>query len=122
MRNFIKSDFGTSFKSTDSCFYRSLETLDTAFYECQASNGIDTIASTAIIKVKMGALDPSRRPAIPFNDDDYDEVGLLPETYSEPDFRGKVEFIDTAPFAGLLLDQNETCPRRPDFVMKKTNT
>jgi hypothetical protein len=74
--------------------FRWLETLDTAFYSCKASNGIDTIESMAIVKVKMGKMDPSRNRMFGrFNDDDdYDERGLLPESYGEPDFSGSVEF------------------------------
>ena len=76
---------------------RALETLDTAFYQCQASNEYDTIDSQAVIKVNLGKVDLDRRPQWGSNsddDDDYDESGLLPETYSEPDFpgMGRVEF------------------------------
>ena len=33
---------------------RALETLDTAFYSCVASNGADSVESTAIVKVNLG--------------------------------------------------------------------
>ena len=33
---------------------RALETLDTAFYSCVASNGADVVESTAIVKVNLG--------------------------------------------------------------------
>ena len=80
---------------------RSLETLDTAFYRCQASNEFETIESTAIVKVKMsGKVDLGRKRNNNGWSDDYDEddeVGLLPETYSEPEMFGgnggrRVEF------------------------------
>ena len=32
-----------------------LETLDTAFYRCEATNGVDTVESTAIIRVNLGS-------------------------------------------------------------------
>ncbi len=70
---------------------RALETLDTAFYQCVASNGRDTVESTAIVKVNLGKVDLSRRNNWGDLDDDYDdddEAGLLPETYSEPDLTG----------------------------------
>ncbi|XP_059082576.1 tyrosine-protein kinase transmembrane receptor Ror-like [Tigriopus californicus] len=74
---------------------KALETLDMAFYACQASNGYDTITSTAIVKVQLGKVDLGRRPPWQEEDeDDYDEIGLLPETYKDPDLfsSGKVEF------------------------------
>ena len=73
---------------------RALETLDTAFYSCVASNGVDSIESTAIVKVNLGKVDLSRRPSWGSMAADDDEAGLLPETYSEPDLTGggRVEF------------------------------
>ena len=68
---------------------RDLETLDKAFYTCRVSNGIDTIESSAVISVNM---DTGGNRQKWNNDDDYDEEGLLPQTYSEPDFIGNVEF------------------------------
>jgi receptor tyrosine kinase-like orphan receptor 1 len=75
--------------------FRALETLDTAFYQCVASNDRDTIESTAIIKVNLGKVDLSRKNnwgSLSYDDDD--ETGLLPETYSAPDLSGagRVEF------------------------------
>ena len=67
--------------------------MDTAFYECRATNGIDTISSVAIITVELnkGGF-KSRKNNAGFvnsgNSGDYDDIGLLPETYSEPDFNG----------------------------------
>ena len=65
---------------------------DTAFYECRASNGRDTIKSVAIVTVKLGKASIAR-PQHNGNGHD-DDTGLLPETYSDPDFRGasNVEF------------------------------
>ncbi len=74
--------------------FRELETLDTAFYSCVASNGLDSIESQAIIKVEMSS-GQKRRPVGGWgdDDDDYDGGGrYLPESYSEPDFSGNVEF------------------------------
>ena len=65
--------------------------MDKAFYQCRASNGVDTIESTAIVIVNMSG--GTKRPTpTNWDDDDYDEdgddVGYLPESYSEPDFTG----------------------------------
>jgi len=67
---------------------KPLETLDTAFYACRVSNGVDTIESSAVVRVTMG--DGTRRTAADY--DAEDEAGFLPESYSEPDFSGTVEF------------------------------
>ena len=73
---------------------RALETLDTAFYSCVASNGVEEVESTAIVKVNLGKVDLGRRPSWQNSFGDDDETGLLPETYSEPDLTGggRVEF------------------------------
>ena len=73
---------------------RALETLDTAFYSCVASNGVEEVESTAIVKVNLGKVDLGRRPSWQNSFGDDDEAGLLPETYSEPDLTGggRVEF------------------------------
>uniref|UniRef100_A0A0K2TIM1 Tyrosine-protein kinase receptor n=2 Tax=Lepeophtheirus salmonis TaxID=72036 RepID=A0A0K2TIM1_LEPSM len=55
---------------------RALETLDKAFYDCVAKNGIDKITSTAVLIVELGKV----------NLDMGKSSGLLPETYSDPDF------------------------------------
>jgi hypothetical protein len=71
----------------------SLETLDTAFYECRASNGIDSISTMAIINVKLSKLNLNQmiKETNSNNDSDDEEgignrSGLIPETYSDPDF------------------------------------
>ncbi len=62
-----------------------METLDTAFYQCVVSNGVDTIESTAVVKVNLGSGGGGNRPGKGWsNYDDYDDEGLLPETYSQP--------------------------------------
>ena len=68
----------------------SLETTDTAFFKCQASNNVDTITSQAIVKVKFGKVNLN----VGHHGDEEDDIGLLPETYSSPDFPGmsNVEF------------------------------
>ena len=70
----------------------SLETTDSAFFKCQASNDIDTISSQAIVKVTFGKVNLNGRGN--HHDDEDDDIGLLPETYSSPDFPGmsNVEF------------------------------
>ena len=69
----------------------SLETTDTAFFKCQASNDFDTITSQAIVKVQFGKVNLNRKVG---HHDEEDDIGLLPETYSSPDFPGmsNVEF------------------------------
>ncbi len=71
-----------------------LKTLDTAFYGCEASNGVDTINSSAILKVNMGQRGGGAGGRGGWsNRDDYDdEEGLLPETYSEPGVQMQWEF------------------------------
>ena len=70
--------------------FKILETLDTAFYECRATNGIDTISSVAIITVELnkGGFKSRKNNGFVSGNSDYDDIGLLPETYSEPDFTG----------------------------------
>ena len=70
-----------------------METTDSAFFKCQASNDIDTISSQAIVKVTFGKVNLNGRGNHNHDDED-DDVGLLPETYSSPDFPGmsNVEF------------------------------
>jgi hypothetical protein len=68
--------------------FRSVETLDTAFYECRASNRIDTISSVAIITVELGKVFNNRKSGGGNQMIDHDDMGLLPETYSDPDFPG----------------------------------
>ena len=69
---------------------------DTAFYECRASNGRDTIKSVAIVTVRLGKVSLARPHGVGVggNGGNDDDAGLLPETYSDPDFRGasNVEF------------------------------
>ena len=74
--------------------FRSLETLDTAFYECRASNGLDTIKSIAIITVELVRRGQKNKFHHGNQDEDDDTVGLLPETYSDPAFPGmdNIEF------------------------------
>ena len=54
--------------------FKTVETLDTAFYECRASNNIDTVTSVAIITVERakpgqgGFL--NRNSGSPFDNDD----------------------------------------------------
>ena len=67
--------------------FQSLETLDKAFYKCEASNGIDTISSVAIVNVELGSFKGQRRPEGP-------DEGLLPETYSAPDFPGGLDNVE----------------------------
>ena len=69
----------------------SLETTDTAFFKCQASNDIDIITSQAIIRVKLGKVNLNGN--LNYDEED-DGIGLLPETYSSPNFPGmsNVEF------------------------------
>ena len=71
----------------------SLEPLDTAFYECKASNGISTISSMAIINVKLSKLnlnqmikETNSKTDNEDGDSDADKSGFLPESYSDPDF------------------------------------
>ena len=70
--------------------FKVVETLDTAFYECRASNAYDTIKSVAIITVDLG------KPGSGNNQNNNnifehdDNLGLLPETYSDPDFPGNI--------------------------------
>lgn len=75
--------------------FKTVETLDTAFYECRASNQFTTIKSQAIITVELAKPGSRSNKNSGFLEEtDYD--GLLPETYSEPDFPGmdvgRVEF------------------------------
>jgi hypothetical protein len=53
---------------------------DTAFYECRASNGRDTIKSVGIVTVKLGKVNLGGADRGGGNHDD--NAGLLPETYS----------------------------------------
>ena len=53
---------------------------DTAFYECRASNGRDTIKSVAIVTVKLGKVNLGGQSDRGGHHDD--NAGLLPETYS----------------------------------------
>ncbi len=73
---------------------KPVETLDTAFYECRASNNIDTIKSVAIITIEYAKPGSSKNYGNSFPSES--EAGLLPETYSDPDFPGldvgQVEF------------------------------
>ena len=66
---------------------KSVETLDTAFYQCTASKGEESISSTAIVKVVMGSFNGQRTP-------EREDTGLLPETYESPAFgeMGNLEF------------------------------
>lgn len=77
----------------------SLEPLDTAFYECKASNGVNTISTVAIVNVKLSKLNLNQmiKETNGSENDDEDDggqnlivsgdnSGLLPETYSDPDF------------------------------------
>ena len=75
--------------------FKTLETLDTAFYECRASNGIDTIKSIGILTVNFGKVN-FRNNQNKFDQDDNENVGLLPETYSDPAFPG----MDSIEFEG----------------------
>ncbi len=76
--------------------FKVLETLDTAFYECRASNDFDTIKSVGIVTVKLGKVNfASNQANFGRNGIDYDDnAGLLPETYSDPAFPGmnNIEF------------------------------
>ena len=61
-----------------------LETLDTAFYTCEASNGVDKVSSDAIVRVNLGTF------------------GTLPKNFPpvEPNFPGgptKIEFEGRSP-------------------------
>ena len=81
--------------------FKTVEPLDTAFYECRASNGIDTIKSVAIITIELRKGGSNYRGNHQGYGEDEDE-GLLPETYSDPDFPG---FGGTVEFEG---DQKPT--------------
>ncbi len=76
--------------------FEGLQTLDTAYYTCKVTNGIDTIESTAVVKVNYGSGGRNRPGTGWGNYDDYSDGqeagGLLPKSYSEPDFTGSVEF------------------------------
>ena len=41
---------------TSTLRFSTLETLDTAFYECKATNGQEAVSSVAIVTVKLGKL------------------------------------------------------------------
>ena len=60
--------------------FKTVETLDTAFYECRASNDMDTIKSVAIITVERAKPGSSggfiNRNSNPFGNDD--NLGNLP--------------------------------------------
>ena len=61
-----------------------LETLDTAFYTCEASNGVETVSSDAIVRVNLGTF------------------GTLPKSFSpvDPNFPGgptNIEFEGRSP-------------------------
>ena len=71
--------------------FKTVETLDTAFYECRASNGIDTVKSVAIVTVELGKGGGNfnrNKNLFENHQFEHDESGLLPETYSDPDFPG----------------------------------
>lgn len=67
----------------DRVFKNNFNFQDTAFYECRATNGRDTIKSVAIITVKLGKVNLGGGDRGGHHDD---SAGLLPETYSDPDF------------------------------------
>ena len=60
--------------------FKTVETLDTAFYECRASNDMDTIKSVAIITVERAKPGSSggfiNRNSNPFGNDD--NLGNVP--------------------------------------------
>ena len=74
----------------------SVEPLDTAFYECRASNEFVTISSVAIVTVKLSKLNLNQMMIEEtIQNEPDDKTGLLPETYSDPDFpvgAGQIEF------------------------------
>lgn len=72
--------------------FKTVETLDTAFYECRAANEVETIKSQAIITVDLAKGNSNSRNSNN-NFFENDDLGLLPESYSEPDMQfGNVEF------------------------------
>ncbi|QQP31369.1 Ror1, partial [Caligus rogercresseyi] len=65
---------------------KALETLDKAFYDCVAENGVDTITSTAVLIVEMGKVNLDKSSMMDKSSASSSEFGLLPESYSDPDF------------------------------------
>ena len=51
----------------------SVETLDTAFYECRASNQVDSISTVAIVNVKLSKLNLSQMQEAESNMPDEEE-------------------------------------------------
>ena len=76
---------------------KELEALDKAFYQCVASNGIDTVSSTAIVKVKMGSFGGGRGSG-----GSGDNEGLVPISYGTPAFAG----MDNVEFEGNKVPGN----------------
>jgi receptor tyrosine kinase-like orphan receptor 1 len=68
-----------------------LETLDTAFYRCEASNGIDTVRSDAIVRVNLGSLGTLPRSFPPL------QPGAFPGMSGQPT---NVEFEGRSPDLG----------------------
>ena len=60
-----------------------LETLDTAFYRCEASNGLETVRSDAIVRVNLGSLGSLPRSFPPL------EPGAFPDQPTNIEFEGR---------------------------------
>ena len=85
-----------------------LETLDTAFYTCEASNGQDTVSSDAIVRVNLGTF------------------GTLPKSFSpvDPNFPGgptNIEFEGRSPEmeAEVMNGMNKDKSQLSDTMIKK---
>ena len=81
-----------------------LETLDTAFYKCEASNGLERVASDAIVRVTLGTF------------------GTLPKNFppAEVDFPGGLGVPTNIEFEGRSPEMEAGPGGRPDTKLSQT--
>jgi hypothetical protein len=56
-------------------FPQSLETMDTGFYRCEASNGVSAVDGESVVKVHRAGSGSGRKSAKPEAEDDDDGGG-----------------------------------------------
>ena len=78
-----------------------LETLDTAFYRCEASNGVDKVSSDAIVRVNLGTFGtlprnfPPAEPNFPSGPTDIEFEGGRSPHMEEEEAGGSDQLTDT---------------------------